>query len=167
MNRRNFIRLAGGGTIAAATVGTLAACGAVGSHYPAEAVEAWQGPVGHTEVRRRAVAYAITAPNPHNLQPWLADLATPGQITLRLDPQRLLPATDPFGRQILMGAGCFLELLSQAAAAQGQQAEVALFPQGAPGPALADGQPSWLLRETAADFTLLEPVQTFEDNAIA
>ena len=30
MNRRNFIRLAGGGTIAAATVGTLAACGAAG-----------------------------------------------------------------------------------------------------------------------------------------
>ena len=41
MNRRNFIRLAGGGTIAAATAGSLAACGALGSHYPAEAVEAW------------------------------------------------------------------------------------------------------------------------------
>ena len=45
MNRRNFIRLAGGGTIAAATAGTLVACGALGSHYPAEAVEAWNGPV--------------------------------------------------------------------------------------------------------------------------
>ena len=83
MNRRNFIRLAGGGTIAAATVGTLAACGAVGTHYPAEAVEAWQGPVGHTEVRRRAVAYAITAPNPHNLQPWLVDLREEGDEFVR------------------------------------------------------------------------------------
>ena len=116
MNRRNFIRLAGGGTIAAATVGTLAACGAVGTHYPAEAVEAWQGPVGHTEVRRRAVAYAITAPNPHNLQPWLVDLREQGFITLRTDRERVLPHTDPLGRQILIGHGAFLELLVMALA---------------------------------------------------
>jgi hypothetical protein len=32
----------------------------------------------------------------------LADLGREGEITLRLDTQRLLPATDPFGRQILM-----------------------------------------------------------------
>ena len=96
MHRRNFIRLAGGGTIAAATAGTLVACGTAGEHYPAEAVEAWQGPVGETDVRRRAVAYAITAPNSHNLQPWLADLREQGVITLRTDPTRVLPQTDPF-----------------------------------------------------------------------
>lgn len=130
MHRRNFIRLAGGGTIAAATAGTLAACGAVGSHYPAEAVEAWKGPVGETDARRRAVAYAITAPNPHNLQPWLVDLREEGVITLRTDRERVLPHTDPLGRQILIGHGAFLELLVMALAQQGVASEVVLWPQG-------------------------------------
>ena len=84
------------------------------------------------------LSYALLAPNPHNLQPWLADLHTPGQITLSLDAQRLLPATDPFGRQILMGAGAFLELLSLAAAERGHRVELALFPDGLPGPRLDD-----------------------------
>ena len=138
MNRRNFIRLAGGGTIAAATTGTLVACGAVGSHYPAEAVEAWQGPVGETDVRRRAVAYAITAPNSHNLQPWLVDLRESGVITLRTDPARVLPQTDPGGRQILIGHGAFLELLVMALAQQGVASEVLLWPQGEMPAALKD-----------------------------
>lgn len=138
MHRRNFIRLAGGGTIAAATAGTLAACGAVGSHYPAEAVEAWKGPVGEADARRRAVAYAITAPNPHNLQPWLVDLREEGVITLRTDRERVLPHTDPLGRQILIGHGAFLELLVMALAQQGVTSQVLLWPQGELPPALKD-----------------------------
>ena len=126
MQRRNFIRLAGGGTLAAATAGTLAACGVVDPRFPAEALEAWKGPVGETDLRRRAVAYAITAPNSHNLQPWLADLREEGVITLRTDPARVLPQTDPWGRQILIGHGAFIELLVMALAQQGVASDVQL-----------------------------------------
>lgn len=128
MERRNFIRLAGGGTVLAATA-TLGGC--MSSAYPAEALEAWSGPAaGETEPRRRALAYAITAPNPHNLQPWLVDLREANVITLRTDPQRVLPETDPFGRQIMVGHGAFLELLVIALAEQGLRADVQLWPQG-------------------------------------
>ncbi len=129
MDRRSFIRLAGGGVIAAAAAAPIAGCSISGA-YPAAAVEAWKGPGAETDARKRAVAYAITAPNPHNLQPWLVDLREPNVITLYTDRERVLPHTDPFGRQILIGHGAFLELLVIALAEQGLAADVALWPQG-------------------------------------
>lgn len=129
MNRRNFIRLAGGGVVVAAAAGAAGAY-TLSSAYPDAAVEAWRGPGAETDPRKRALAYAITAPNPHNLQPWLADLREPGLITVYTDPQRVLPETDPFGRQILIGHGAFIELLVIALAEQGLRSEVALWPRG-------------------------------------
>lgn len=130
MQRRQFMRLAGGGVVLAAAAGPLAGCSAF--DVPPAAVAAWQAPPADTELRRWLLAHALLAPNPHNQQPWLADLRTPGEIVLRLDPQRGLPATDPYGRQILMGAGAFLELLVIAAAERGQRVELQLFPEGEP-----------------------------------
>ncbi|MBL8412969.1 MAG: hypothetical protein JNM42_00845 [Propionivibrio sp.] len=131
MQRRQFLKLAGGGIVLAAAAGTLGGCSMF--EVPASAVAAWQGPDKDVELRHWILSYALLAPNPHNRQPWIADLRTEGQIALRLDTDRLLPATDPFGRQILMGAGAFLELLVMAAAERGYRAEVRLFPDGEPG----------------------------------
>jgi len=131
MRRRRFIRMVGGGIVLAAGAGTLAGCSVF--EVPPSAVTAWQGPSKDMDLRRSVLSYALLAPNPHNMQPWMADLGTSGEITLRLDMQRLLPATDPYGRQILMGAGAFLELLAMAAAERGHRAEVVLFPEGEPG----------------------------------
>ncbi|GAA4426392.1 Acg family FMN-binding oxidoreductase [Acidovorax lacteus] len=137
MQRRAFIRLVGGGTVAAVALPPLAACSS-SPHYPAAAIEAWQGPAKDLEPRRRAVAYAITAPNAHNRQPWRVDLRTPGQIVLHVDRERLLPHTDPLGRQILLSQGTFLEVLVMALAEQGLAGRVELWPQGPQPAALAD-----------------------------
>ena len=139
MDRRHFIRVAGGGIVTAA-----ASLGATGCSdaYPPQAVQAWQGPpADEPDVRRWLLGYAILAPHSHNLQSWLVDLRTPGEILLHCDLTRLLPETDPFSRQIMMSHGTFLELLDLAARQRGLRADIELFPQGEFAPSGPDRRP--------------------------
>ncbi len=128
MNRRRFIRVIGaGGVIVAGSAVGLTRC----DRMPAAAIAGWDGPgAGEREPRRWALAHAILAPNPHNMQSWIADIGAPETITLFVDRDRLLPETDPHGRQIVIGCGCFLELLVMALAERGYAADVAVFPDG-------------------------------------
>ncbi len=125
--RRRAIGLIGGGVVLAST--GLAGCS---STYPESAVRPWYTPAESTDVRRFMLAHALLAPNPHNRQPWLADLRRKDEITLVCDKDRLLPETDPFGRQILIGCGAFIELAVIAAAERGYRVRVESFPDGEP-----------------------------------
>ncbi len=127
--RRAFIKLLGGGAVVAATAPLLSGCA---GGIPDEAVAAWRDQPARADVRRFMLAHALLAPNPHNRQPWIADLSTPNEIRLICDGEKLLPETDPFGRQILVGCGAFVELAVIAARELGQNVEVTLFPAGAP-----------------------------------
>ena len=156
MQRRQFIRIAGANAVLAATsLPLLTGCSI--TDVPPSAIAAWQPPKGETDLRRWVLSYALLAPNPHNMQPWLADLRQPDSISLRLDTRRLLPATDPFGRQILMGAGTFLELLTMAAGERGHRAEIDLFPDGEPGERL-DARPFARVRLVADTAVTRDPL---------
>lgn len=145
MQRRRFIQVLGGGAIVAAGAST-AGCS---SALPPEAISPWQGPQAETDVRRWVLSYAILAPHSHNLQSWVVDLRTPGEIVLRCDPARLLPETDPFSRQIMMSHGTFLELLDIAARERGLRADITLFPEGEFGPQQIDARPVARIRLVA------------------
>lgn len=127
--RRTFLRIAGSSAVVLA-----AGAGAFLSTRTPEAARApWAvDPGPYADPRMRMLSYAILAPNPHNRQPWLVDLDRPDEIALYCDAGRLLPETDPFGRQIVIGLGCFLELLRMAAAEEGVRAEIVAFPDGPP-----------------------------------
>ena len=127
-NRRRAIGLVGGGVVLASVA--LAGCS---TEFPSGAVQAWQSSPDGGDLRRFMLANALLAPNPHNRQPWLADLRRDGEISLVCDKDRLLPETDPFGRQILIGCGAFIELAVIAAAERGFAVEVLPFPGGEPG----------------------------------
>lgn len=126
LTRRKMIFLAGGGVV-------LAAGGAFGyaaTRTPQTALLPWERAGSYSDPRMRALSWALLAPNPHNRQPWLADLSEEGVITLYVDRDRMLPQTDPFDRQITIGLGCFVELLRMAAAEDGYRVETELFPEG-------------------------------------
>ncbi len=88
------------------------------------------------DARLDALAYAILAPNPHNMQPWRFQLAGEDRIDITCDLDRRLPETDPPDRQIIIGFGAMLELLAMAAAEKGYAVEIDYFPDGEAQPRL-------------------------------
>lgn len=128
--RRRFLKIMGSSTFLIAG----AAGGFALTRTPSDALAPWDlaGSAAYADPRLKALSYAILSPNPHNRQPWQVDLSEPNAATLYCDLDRLLPETDPFDRQILIGLGCFLDMLRMAAAADGRQVEIDPFPEGAP-----------------------------------
>ena len=136
MDRRTFLTIAGGGVILAAGGAALRV-----SRSPDAALKPWEtAGSAYAEPRRKALSYAILAPNPHNRQPWLVDLSREGKVTLTVDTDKLLPHTDPYNRQITIGQGCFLELMVMAAAEDGYRVDLDLFPDGGNAEKLLSGQ---------------------------
>ncbi|MEM5495383.1 twin-arginine translocation pathway signal protein [Hoeflea sp. AS16] len=157
-SRRKFMTILGGGVIVAAGgIGAWAA-----TRDPAAGREPWQAAKAlqagtSSDPRIFALSHAILAPNPHNRQPWVAELSTPGEITLYFDTARRLPETDPYDRQLTIGLGCFIEVLAMAAAEIGHRAEVTLFPDGEPQPVL-DDRPVARIRLVADDTVPRDPL---------
>ena len=130
ISKRKFLGIIGGGVIFGATTG---AGTFLLTRTPDKALAPWKKAGlagGYIEPRRRALSFAILAPNPHNRQPWLVDLSQADKIMLYVDTDKLLPHTDPFNRQITIGLGCFLELLRMAGAQQGYRVSIDGFPAG-------------------------------------
>jgi nitroreductase len=148
--RRVFLRaLSGAGLVATLGTGAVALGGC--DEMPASALAPWAGPKpGLADARLRLLAWALLAPNPHNLQPWRADLRREGEILLSHDAARMLPETDPFGRQLLIGHGTFQELLTLAACASGLRAEIEPFPEGVFAEDRFDGRPVARVRLASA-----------------
>jgi len=76
------------------------------------------------------------------------------------DTERLLPETDPFNRQIVVGFGAFLELLRMAAAHEGYDFETKLFPEGEPQP-LLDKRPIAKIRFSKNETQTSDPLFEF------
>ena len=154
-SRRRFLALLGGGVVVAAAAG-----GGVwaATRDPAEARLPWEtAGHGESDPRRHALSYALLAPNPHNTQPWLADLTETDVVTLYCHADRRVPQSDPFDRQITVGLGAFIELAVMAAAEIGHRVHVTLFPEGEPQPRL-DGRPVARLTFTRDEGVVRDPL---------
>lgn len=124
MNRRQSIRLIGGGVVVAASAIT----GFALTRKPNAALEPWTNAGEYEDIRRFSLSYAVLVPNPHNRQPWLAELVGERDLNIYRDLSKNLPETDPFDRQLTIGMGCFLEGIDIAADRRGFETETTLFP---------------------------------------
>ncbi len=126
MRRRQFLKVIGGASVLGLAGGYIWAAPTAQS-----ARAAWRNAGQYDDPMLFALSYAILAPNPHNRQPWQVDIISKDEATLYCDPDRRLPITDPYNRQITIGLGCFLELFNLAAKHNGTLAQITPFPQGA------------------------------------
>lgn len=131
LTRRTTLAMLGGGAV---IVATASASTFLATRTPEKALAPWNAAGTYEDPRLFALSHALLAPNPHNRQPWLLELKGRDRFVLHRDETRDLPHTDPFQRQIFIGLGCFLELMSVAATLRDRTAEIVLFPEGEDGP---------------------------------
>lgn len=124
MNRRNFIKILGASGVVLAATPIIT--------HQLSSNEPLNIRPTHTydDIRKTLLSYAMLSANPHNTQAWKVALPSNDTILLYVDPERLLPQTDPIYRQIHIGQGAFIESLVIAASQFGVRAKVDYFPQG-------------------------------------
>jgi hypothetical protein len=134
MDRRTVLAAAGTGLALISGAGFWRV-----TRVPQTATLPWRlDPTPPADVRLDAFRHAILAPNPHNRQPWLIQLAGKDEALIRCDLDKRLPETDPFDRQITIGFGTFIELARMAAAERGVRMDIMPFPEGEAFPRLDD-----------------------------
>jgi hypothetical protein len=77
-----------------------------------------------------ALRYGVTAPSAHNTQPWRIELVSDVEAHLFFEPSRMLPHTDPPGRQVHISHGTLIEMTTIAATSLGFRAEIDVLPDG-------------------------------------
>ncbi len=131
MKRRQFIKIAG---LTAGLTGLSSSLMGCSSAPSIELIGRDNKQLNQDDIRLKVIAYAMLSPNPHNKQPWRIVMTGPKSFYLYVDMFRLLPATDPYHRQIHLGQGTFLESLSIAAHEFDHDADIQYFPEGMYGP---------------------------------
>lgn len=75
----------------------------------------------------RVFAIAGWAPSAHNTQPWLPQVSSlsgsSASLTVRVDPERTLPVTDPHAMDLGLSLGCWVEAANIALGATGARIE--------------------------------------------
>jgi hypothetical protein len=144
--------LIGTGALVGAAVFTQACGRAKSVPRPLDASAAAEPPIID------AIRYGVTAPSAHNTQPWKIELVSDTEARLYMDPERLLPATDPPARQTHMSHGTFVELVAIGASKLGYRADILPLPDGEMSPAELGAKPTAYIRLVEAPDVAADPL---------
>ncbi|MFD6857112.1 Acg family FMN-binding oxidoreductase [Rhodococcus sp. NPDC060090] len=111
-----------------------------------------------SDVVRMAVDLACRAPSVHNSQPWHWRYET-GALDLHADATRMLAATDPSGRQLVLSCGAALHHLEVAFTALKWSTDVRRLPDGAHSDHLATVRFGHGARPASHDFDLVAAIR--------
>jgi hypothetical protein len=124
INRRNFLKLSGGGVILLGGMSVINACSGV-KRNDVSRFNGEQGAIKGLGKEEMEILYlASLAPSSHNTQPWTVRIPEPKRWVIGSDKKRWLPAVDPDNRELLLSIGAFLENLGIAAGTYGYETDV-------------------------------------------
>jgi hypothetical protein len=109
------------------------------------------------ELLRACIEAATRAPSKHNAQPWRFEVRD-GLVELHVDASRAMPASDPDGREMVIGCGAALYALRLAMRCAGRDALTALFPEGPGFSVLARVAPGAIVEPTADELALRDAI---------
>jgi len=125
MNRRKFII----GSGAFITMTSLSSYGYIKLEDAEEDKIKRPNPNNFKKPILKAIAYGVSASNPHNTQAWKFKIISEHEMLLFVDATRILPETDPTTRQIHIGCGCFLETALIGMTQEGFVSQIDYFPE--------------------------------------
>ncbi len=126
LSRRKTLAILGGGVVLAASAGA----GVAVTRTPQTAHLPWEQAGTYEEYRRRALSFALLAPNPHKPAALAGRPVGGGVVTLLCRSGAAAAHTDPYNRQITWAWAVSLKSLADGAAEDGYRVDLTLFPEG-------------------------------------
>ena len=127
MNRRDFLKLSGEGTLLFGGLSMISGCSGVKRNDLPQFNGEKESIKGFEKGELEILYLASLAPSGHNTQPWIVKIVEPKHWVIGSDKKRWLPAVDPENRELLLSIGAFVENLVLAAGTFGYSVDIKIL----------------------------------------
>jgi hypothetical protein len=136
MDRRTFLRYAGGGIVMLTGLSFVNSCSGVKREDLSRLNDIKELKLDKNEIE--VLYLASLAPSSHNTQPWTVKIVEPKHWIIGTDRKRWLPIVDPENREMLLSIGAFIENLVLAAGTYGYSVDMEMIAKNRTDTEIAD-----------------------------
>jgi len=149
MDRRTFLRYAGGGIVMLTGLSFVNSCSGIKREDLSRLNDIKELKLDKDEIE--ILYLASLAPSSHNTQPWTVKIVEPKHWIIGTDRKRWLPIVDPENREMLLSIGAFIENLALAAGTYGYGVDMEMIAKNRTDTEIADIR---LKKAKTVDFPL-------------